>query len=230
MTSTVRDVALGLGLLAGLSAATAQASVMLTEGLSLTASWPEVGDVVTRPGANSVGSGGSSTSGGSLSETFTAPKSGFLQTVYLVYTGGAGTYKVSLYSVDAVNNQTYTPTSVDYFNPDNSAALTFTGTTNVPAAGAILKLAFTEDDEVALTSGGLYALEVAKVSGGDIALCRTGSSTYAGGSAYINRSAVNWPGVRDWAMSAVIATSVPEPSTLALLSGGLLLAARRRRA
>jgi O-glycosyl hydrolase len=186
-------------------------------------SWPAtpIISTVSNPSAQatvgeSFAGGGGSTSYG---QTFTIPLGNDykLQTIYLYVGGGTGTTATATITLNlyylggrlAPNPNSYSP-GTDLFGSGSGLPITYT-----TQANGLLRLDFTESDQVVLRAGRMYAFGISGASGtSPINWLRSISDTYAGGAAYRNRAWINGNSARDFALAVygVITNEPPSPS------------------
>lgn len=175
---------------------------------------------VTNPSAQGVV--GESFAGGgasALSETFTVPSGSDyqLQTIFLYAGGGTGTSTTATVTLNlyylggrlAPNPNTY---STGFNLLGNGSGLPITYTTQ---PNGLLRLDFTESDQIVLRGGRMYAFSISGVNGtSPITWFRTASDTYAGGAAYRNSSWINGNSARDFALALYgpVTTAPPTPA------------------
>ena len=194
-------------LLLGASAApTVSAAIAVQENLTSASNWPETPDLnIGNPGGTT---GISTTPSTVISQTFTPTVTEALDSIYLQYSTAAasssGSFSVRLQTVSGGSGaQTYTQGT----NLLPSGGTFIFGLANTASVRKFLKLSFTGTDRVTLTSGTTYALEIVSTSS-TVAFFRWGSSTYAGGAVYSNRSAVNYPSTRDISMAVLTGPAI----------------------
>lgn len=182
-------------------ASTARADIVLDEGITPLSPWPEPVDIQTGdPSANSVGVSASTAT--IASQTFTPAYNSTLGALYLSYSTSAAS---------APNSFTLKIQQV----PGGPGVQTYTQGTNllgpVPATFSLastsgsknlLRFEFSGADQIPLNKGTTYAIEISSTSSA-VTFYRRSADTYAGGNAYSNRSAVNYPGTRDLAMGVI---------------------------
>lgn len=162
----------------------------------------------------------------SYTETFTvpAPNNYTLTTVYLYVGGGTGTSATAPLQLNLFDLGGRTaPNPQSYAAGTNllggGAGLPITYTTQ---ANGLLRLDFTDGDQVQLVAGHMYAFEIAGTSGTTpMNWFRTTADTYSGGAAYRNRSWINGTSARDFgfALYGPINTDPVPPSTCTVDAG-----------
>jgi hypothetical protein len=169
---------------------------------------------------------------GALSQSFMLNSSGTLQNIQLVLAGGAMTYHVELYDLGAYPGSGYPATSSTY-TPGSLTSLLAAGDTftyNAGASGAqnVAQLTFSGADAlVALNAGELYALQLDPTSAASTFWARDGVQTVNGQAYRMNQFSAGNMGalngaIRDFGLSVTV-TSVPEPTSMALLGMGALV-------
>jgi glucuronoarabinoxylan endo-1,4-beta-xylanase len=190
-------------------------------------SWPAtpILQTVTNPSAEAT-VGESFGGATSYTQTFTipAPNNYTLQTIYLYAGNGTGTsetvtLRLNLYdlgNVIAPSPSSYAP-GANLLGGGNGLPIAY-----VTQPNGLLRLDFTDADQVQLVAGRLYAFEIAGISGTNpMFWYRSIANTYAGGAAYRNRSHINGNNARDFALAlyGVINTD-PLPPTQATVNAG----------
>ena len=207
----------------------AQAGITVTEDQVNTA-WPADVDFNTCGGTPNLASAGYAPTGTTVvSQTITAPSSGdlVLDKISIGYNGATlGTYQVMIQTVSDPNANYTAGTNLLTGNA------TFTTTVAVTIGqNKVITLDFTGADELTLTAGQAYAIEVVRTSeAGSFALLGRSAgagNVYTEGASFVNRNLVYTGGAKDLALGVHL---VPEPATMALLaSGGVLALIRRKR-
>jgi glucuronoarabinoxylan endo-1,4-beta-xylanase len=186
-------------------------------------SWPATPIVTTMSNPSAQATVGESFTGGggsaSYGQTFTIPQGNDykLQTIYLYVGDGTGTtgtatLTLNLYYLGgrlAPNPNTYS-LGVDLFGSGSGLPITYTSQAN-----GLLRLDFTDSDQVVLRGGRMYAFGISGVSGtSPINWFRSISDTYPGGAAYRNRSWINGNNARDFALAVygLVTNEPPAPS------------------
>ena len=197
------------------------AGVVVTQNISPGAtSWPgsSIIQSVTNPAVQtSVGESFTAVGGcTNYCETFTITAASYtLQSISIYAGGGTGTGAgtnltlrlFDLGSQTAPNPSPYAA-GTDLFNFGSGLAATYS-----PQTTGVLRFDFTGSDQVTLTNGHMYALEMDGVLNTSPLLWqRTTNDTYSGGAAYRNRSWINGVNARDFAL-AVYATAITNTST-----------------
>jgi hypothetical protein len=195
-----------------------QAGIGVSEGLAVPSSaWPELVTIATGDPALSsspvLGNGSHL-----ISQTFTPAATGTLQSIYLAYsTSGSSAPGAFSVRIQQVNGGTNVQTYPAGGNLLPSSSVSF-GLTSTGGAKRLLKLTFTGSDQIVLSAGTTYAIEVSS-TGAAVSFYRRGSDSYSGGAVYDNRSAVNCPATRD--MAAGILLQAEAPSGVALSPFGV---------
>jgi len=207
-----------------LAGAQAFAGVTVTQNAGPGAtSWPvaPILSTVANPSAQatvgeSFAGGGGATSYG---QTFTVPAGSNhkLETLYLYVAGGIGTtattpLRLNLYYLGgrtAPNPSTYSA-EADLFGSGAGLAISYT-----PQPNGLLRLDFTDGDQVVLRGGRMYAFQISGVAGtSPVNWLRSVSDTYTGGAAYRNRAWINGTNARDFALAVYgsVTNESPAPS------------------
>ncbi|MFA7343257.1 MAG: endo-1,4-beta-xylanase [Terrimicrobiaceae bacterium] len=186
------------------SISTAADTIALTEGITPITAWPEVTDISTGdPAVNTYGMALNPSS--MLSQTFTPAVPMTLKSLYFSYytTAASATNSFTLKIQQVAGGggaQTYSQGT----NLLGSAPVTFS-LANTGGAGRLLKFDFEGAYQIALAAGVTYAVEISSSISTVVLLRSVGFDSYSGGNLYLNRSAFNYPGTRDLAMSVVAA-------------------------
>jgi O-glycosyl hydrolase/cytoskeletal protein CcmA (bactofilin family) len=185
-------------------------------------SWPDTPllSTVANPSAQAI-VGESFAGGGAASygQTFTIPAGSNykLETLYLYVGGGTGTtetvtLRLNLFYLGgrtAPNPNTYTA-GADLFGSGAGLAVTYT-----PQPNGLLRLDFTDSDQVVLRGGRMYAFQISGVAGtSPVNWLRSTSDTYTGGAGYRNRAWINGTNARDFALAVYgsVTSETPAPS------------------
>lgn len=222
---STRKMQIMVVLFVGVLVASAQGSMLVTQGQPTTA-WPAGVTFDTVNGHLTYTAGYAAASNQRLSQTFVAPASGplILDKISIGYDAmfGDNGYQLFLYEVSDATAASYT-VGTNLFS-----TLTF----DTPGASGdyIMTFDFEGADEVTLTAGQGYAFEILGPQTYQRLQWRQPGANpgdlYVSGSPYINRSQI-FSGARDFTMGVHL---VPEPTTMALLALGGLAFIRRRRA
>lgn len=194
---STRDLAMAV-----VSTVGASNGVTVIEGITPSNIWPEPATITTAtPGNNSVGV--TANASNIASQTFTPGTNYNLGAIYFSYitnaTSGTNSFTVSVQKVPEGNAaQTYAAGS----NLLGTVPLTF-GLDSTGGAVQLMKIELSGTYQIPLTAGTTYAVEIAASGTSSVTFLRSGANTYAGGSAYVNRSAINYPNTRDLAMAVV---------------------------
>jgi O-glycosyl hydrolase len=209
----------------------AAAGVTVTQNAGPGASsWPATPIVSTLSNPSAQATVGESFTGGggstSYGQTFTIPQGNDykLQTIYLYVGGGTGTtgtatLTLNLYYLGgriAPNPSTY-GLGVDLLGSGSGLPITYT-----TQANGLLRLDFSEGDQVVLRAGRMYVFGISGASGtSPINWLRSISDTYAGGAAYRNHEWINGTNARDFAMAVygVVTNEPPAPSECTVNAG-----------
>jgi O-glycosyl hydrolase len=207
------------------------AGVTVTQNVGPGASsWPATPIVSTLSNPSTQATVGESFTGGggatSYGQTFTIPQGDDfkLQTIYLYVGDGTGTtgtatLTLNLYYLGgrvAPNPSSY-GLGVDLLGSGSGLPITYTAQAN-----GLLRLDFTEEDQVVLRAGRMYAFGISGASGtSPINWLRSISDTYTGGAAYRNRSWINGNNARDFALAVygVVTNEPPAPSECTVNAG-----------
>jgi polysaccharide biosynthesis protein PslG len=199
---SLRDVGLYAVALLGalLSVLPAQAGVNITEGIALPSTWP-AGTMVETDAPQNGSSGVNVTSTTGLSQTITPVKDFLLGDLLLAYRSSADSatdsFVLRIQEVpegDAADS--YAPGS-NLLSVDYAFDLLSTGNEQ-----RMLRFDFTGDDQLLLTAGKTYAIEISSNASTAIFM-RRGGDAYWGGKVYMNRVALTISGTtRDLVMAA----------------------------
>ncbi len=216
-----------VGLVVAVCVASAQASMAVTQGQPATA-WPAGVTFDTVNGGLTYTSGYAAASNQRLSQTFTAPSSGplVLDKISIGYEAqfGDNGYQLFLYEVSDATASSYTVGT-------NLFGTLMFDTPGGATGEYIMTFDFDGPDELTLTPGQAYALEILGPQTYQRLQWRQPGSNpgdlYLAGSPYVNRSQV-FSGAQDFTMGVHL---TPEPATFGvLLLGGLAIIRRRRAA
>lgn len=173
-------------------------------------SWPATPLLSTAPTPSAQAIVGEGFSGGggttSYGQTFTVPAGSNhkLQTIYLYVGGGTGAtaaapVRLNLYYLGgrtAPNPNSYTA-GADLFGAGGGLTITY-----APQPNGLLRLDFTDSDQVVLRGGRMYAFQISGVAGtSPMVWLRSGADTYTGGAAYRGRAWINGNNARDFALA-----------------------------
>ena len=160
-------------------------------------------------------------------QTFTIPvgTNYVLETISLYAGSGSGTstagpVMLNLYDIGvqtAPNPQTCTA-SGNLLGSGNGLAITYTS-----QATGVLQFDFTDSDRVILVAGHMYFLEISSNNGTQpVRWNRSSSDTYAGGTAYRNRTWLSTTNVNDFALAVYgTATTAQPPSPQCTVNAGV---------
>src|SRR5262245_38033545 len=214
-----------------LAGARAFAGVTVTQNVGPGAtSWPATPILSTLSNPSAQATVGESFTGGggatSYGQTFTIPQGSDykLQTIYLYVGGGTGTtgaatLTLNLYYLGArlaPNPNSYSP-GADLFGSGQGLPITYT-----TQANGLIRLDFTDSDQVVLRAGRMYAFGISGASGtSPVNWFRSISDTYSGGAAYRNRSWINGNNARDFALAVYgeVTNEPPAPSECTVNAG-----------
>jgi O-glycosyl hydrolase/cytoskeletal protein CcmA (bactofilin family) len=231
--STTLHLALLTTVVLILAGARAFAGVTVTQNVGPGAtSWPATPILSTLSNPSAQATVGESFTGGggatSYGQTFTIPQGANykLQTIYLYVGGGTGTtgaatLTLNLYYLGArlaPNPNSYSP-GADLFGSGQGLPITYT-----PQANGLIRLDFTDSDQVVLRAGRMYAFGISGASGtSPVNWLRSTSDTYAGGAAYRNRAWINGNNARDFALAVYgeVTNETPAPSECTVNPGVL---------
>jgi O-glycosyl hydrolase/cytoskeletal protein CcmA (bactofilin family) len=213
-----------------LAGARAFAGVTVTQNVGPGAtSWPATPIISTLSNPSAQATVGESFTGGggatSYGQTFTIPQGSDykLQTIYLYVGGGSGTTDAAILTLNlyylgarlAPNPNSYSP-GADLLGLGQGLPITYT-----PQANGLIRLDFTDSDQVVLRAGRMYAFGISGASGtSPVNWFRSISDTYAGGAAYRNRAWINGTNARDFALAVYgeVTNEPPAPSECAVNS------------
>lgn len=178
-------------------------SVSISEGITPVNVWPETVTLQTADPSLST-TGVTVNSGTVVSQTFTPSSNMALGSLFFTYsTSAASSANAFTIRIQQVSGGAAAQTYALGTDLLSAIPVTFS-LASTGGATRVMEFQFAGAYQIPLASGNTYAVEIAS-TGSALNLFRRGADSYAGGNAYSNRSAINYPSTRDLAMGVLAA-------------------------